>query len=107
MLTYCRLFDEIDQDNDSFISVLELKELLNKIRSRKLREDKDHITEEIWGDLDHDSDGKITFEEFMEGFTKWIDETKQTMNKRYHSTRSLKDLYEVYYLASHMENMNS
>nr|GMD90232.1 sodium/calcium exchanger NCL2-like [Ipomoea batatas] len=90
-----KLFDEIDQDNDSFISVLELKELLNKIRSRKLREDKDHITEEIWGDLDHDSDGKITLEEFMEGFEKWIGETKQTMNRRYHSTRSLKDLYEI------------
>nr|GME18494.1 sodium/calcium exchanger NCL2-like [Ipomoea batatas] len=90
-----KLFDEIDQDNDSFISVLELKELLNKIRSRKLREDKDQITEEIWGDLDHDSDGKITLEEFMEGFEKWIGETKQTMNRRYHSTRSLKDLYEI------------
>lgn len=100
MLSCCRLFDEIDQDNDSFISILELKELLNKIRSRKLSEDKDHITEEIWGDLDHDSDGKITLNEFVDGFTKWIDETKQTMNKRYHSTRSLKDLYEVYYLAS-------
>ncbi|KAK4363968.1 hypothetical protein RND71_015326 [Anisodus tanguticus] len=89
------LFEEGDQDGDKFISVPELKQLFMKIRSRKLYQDKDYKTDEVMEEFDLDDDGMIDLDEFVKGFTRWIDETKDAMGKRYHSIRSLKDIYEI------------
>ncbi|CAN4117691.1 unnamed protein product [Withania somnifera] len=87
-----KIFEEADQDSDKFISVHELKQLFMKIRSRKYGDDK---TDEVMEEFDLDDDGMIDMDEFVKGFTRWIDETKDAMGNRYHSIRSLKDLYEI------------
>jgi len=48
--------------------------------------------DEVIEEFDLDDDGMINMDEFVKGFTRWIDETKDAMGKRYHSIRSLKDI---------------
>ncbi|KAL3849235.1 hypothetical protein ACJIZ3_011117 [Penstemon smallii] len=93
--TIRRLFEERDLDGDKVISFSELKEFLKEIKFRKLLSDKENTTAEIMKDFDIDGDNKISMDEFVNGMTKWLDLTKDTMNKRYHSVKSLKDLYQV------------
>lgn len=53
--------------------------------------------EEIMKEFDKDSDSKVSMEEFVDRFTKWLDETKGAVDDRpYRSIRSWKDLYQVY-----------
>ncbi|KAI3457398.1 hypothetical protein Pfo_014061 [Paulownia fortunei] len=93
--TIRRLFEERDRDGDKVISFSELKDFLQEIKIRKLQSDGDNTTAEIMKEFDIDNDEKITMDEFVNGMTKWLDETKDAMNKRYHSVKSLKDLYQV------------
>ncbi|XP_022877450.1 sodium/calcium exchanger NCL1-like [Olea europaea var. sylvestris] len=46
-------------------------------------------------EFDIDNDNKITMDEFVNGMTKWLDKAKDTVNKRYHSIKLMKGLYEV------------
>ncbi|KAK4486668.1 hypothetical protein RD792_006726 [Penstemon davidsonii] len=96
MLYNSRLFEERDRDGDKVISFSELKEFLEEIKFRKLLSDKENTTAEIMKDFDTDGDDKITMDEFVNGMTKWLDLTKDAMNKRYHSVKSLKDLYQPF-----------
>ncbi|XP_073287245.1 sodium/calcium exchanger NCL2-like [Primulina huaijiensis] len=89
------IFKERDRDGDSLISFSELKEFLKDIKFRNFQSDQDIIVADIMKDFDADSDQKITMDEFVHGMMKWLDDTKETMNKRYHSVKSLKDLYKV------------
>lgn len=93
--TRCRLLEEADQDGDKFVSVPKLKQLFMKIRSKKLYQDKDYKIDEVMEICDLDHDGMINMDEFLKGFTRWIDETMDATGKIYHSIRSLKDIYEV------------
>ncbi|XP_073059912.1 sodium/calcium exchanger NCL2-like [Primulina eburnea] len=93
--TIRRLFEERDQDGDKVISFSELNEFLQEIKFRRLESNKDDTTAEIMQEFDIDNDQQITMDEFVKGMTKWLDDTKDTMNKRYHSVKSLKDLYAV------------
>ncbi|KAL2466793.1 sodium/calcium exchanger family protein/calcium-binding EF hand family protein [Abeliophyllum distichum] len=95
LLAIRRLFEETDHDGDKFISLSELKEFLQEIRFRELDSDKDKVTEDIMKEFDVDDDKKITMDEFVNGMTKWVDESKGAVNKRYHSIKSLKNLYQV------------
>ncbi|PWA89142.1 sodium/calcium exchanger membrane region, EF-hand domain pair [Artemisia annua] len=91
-----RLFTKIDQDGDSYISFPELKELLQDIKFRQLTWSKEKTIEEIMKEFDKDSDSKVTMDEFVEGFKKWLDETKNAANKRqYRSISSWKDLEKI------------
>lgn len=92
---HCSLFEGTDQDGDNFLSFPELKEFLYEIRFRNSHWDKDKKLAEVMKEFDLDGDKKITMDEFVEVFTKWLDETKRTMDKQYHSVKSLKDLYKV------------
>ncbi|XP_011083284.1 uncharacterized protein LOC105165819 [Sesamum indicum] len=93
--TIRRLFEEKDQDGDKVISFSELKEFLQEIKFRNLQSKDDNNTAEIMKEFDIDEDEKITMDEFVNGMTKWLDDTKDAMNKRYHSVKSLKDMYQV------------
>ncbi|KAL2483574.1 sodium/calcium exchanger family protein/calcium-binding EF hand family protein [Forsythia ovata] len=95
LLAIRRLFEETDHDGDKFISQSELKEFLQEIRFREMVSDKDSVTEDIMKEFDVDDDKKITMDEFVNGMTKWVDESKGAVNKRYHSIKSLKNLYQV------------
>ncbi|PIN20883.1 Calmodulin and related proteins (EF-Hand superfamily) [Handroanthus impetiginosus] len=90
-----RLFEERDFDGDNVISSAELREFLQEIKTRNLQSDKENNIAEIMGEIDGDNDGKITMDEFVNVMTKWLDDTKDAMNKRYHSVKSLKDMYEI------------
>lgn len=93
--TIRRLFEEKDQDRDKVISFHELKEFLKEIKFRKLNSDDETTANEMMRDFDRDDDEKITMDEFVNGMTKWLDDTKDAMSKRYHSVKSLKDMYQV------------
>ncbi|CAA2981627.1 sodium calcium exchanger NCL2-like [Olea europaea subsp. europaea] len=90
-----RLFEVTDHDGDKFISLPELREFINEIRFRDMGPDKDSVTEDIMKEFDSNDDKKITMDEFVNGMTKWLDESKGAVTKRYHSIKSLKDLYQV------------
>lgn len=92
------LFEERDNDKDKVISFGELKEFLKEIKFRKV-DDEDNTTAQMMKDFDKDSDEKITMDEFVSGMTKWLDDTKDAMNKRYHSVKSLKDMYQVFFFS--------
>jgi hypothetical protein len=58
--------------------------------------DKDNASEELIKVLDLNDDKKITKEEFVHTFTKWLAETKYAMEKRYFTINSLKRTYQVF-----------
>ncbi|XWS10958.1 hypothetical protein CRYUN_Cryun38cG0043000 [Craigia yunnanensis] len=91
-----RLFEELDQDGDDYISPSELKELLLEIKSTRSHINKEKAIEDIMKEFDLDGDQKITKDEFIKGFTKWLDQAKNTMDKRYYSQKSLRDIYQVF-----------
>ncbi|PWA89141.1 sodium/calcium exchanger membrane region, EF-hand domain pair [Artemisia annua] len=89
-------FTKIDQDGDSYISFSELKELLQDIKFKQLSCNKEETMEEIMKEFDKDSDSKVSMEEFVDRFTKWLDETKGAVDNRpYRSISSWKDLYQI------------
>ncbi|KAL3652602.1 hypothetical protein CASFOL_002283 [Castilleja foliolosa] len=95
--TIRRLFREkVDQDGDNVISSSELKDFVQEMKNRKLQSDKNNSTSaEIMKEFDIDNDEKINEDEFVTGMIKWLDDTKDAMNKRYHSVKSLKGLYKI------------
>ncbi|KAI3789556.1 hypothetical protein L2E82_02355 [Cichorium intybus] len=89
-------FTKIDQDGDNYVSFSELKELLQDIKFRQLAWNKESRMEEIMKEFDKDSDSKVSMEEFVDRFAKWLDETKGAVDHRpYRSINSWKDLYQV------------
>ncbi|KAL8032051.1 hypothetical protein ABFX02_13G068700 [Erythranthe guttata] len=93
--TIKRLFGETDSDGDKVISFAEFKAFLQEIKTRKFQSDEENTAAEIMKAFDSNNDQKITEEEFVQGMTKLLDDTKDAMNKRLHSVKSLKDLYKV------------
>ncbi|XP_024466794.2 sodium/calcium exchanger NCL1 isoform X2 [Populus trichocarpa] len=92
-----RLFEEIDEDGDDCISPSEVRKLLLDIKSTGMNIDKDNASEELIKVLDLNDDKKITKEEFVHTFTKWLEETKYAMEKRYFTINSLKRTYQVFH----------
>ncbi|XVF18740.1 hypothetical protein REPUB_Repub11eG0049100 [Reevesia pubescens] len=91
-----RLFEEIDQDRNDYISPSELKELLLEVNFPRSNTNKEKAIEEVLNEFDLDGDQKITKDEFVNGFTKWLDEAKKAMDKKYYSQKSLRDIYQVF-----------
>ncbi|CAN6561022.1 unnamed protein product [Malus baccata var. baccata] len=69
-----RLFEEVDEDGDNYVSLSEVRELLCEIKFISTEDDKDKGTEEVMKQFDPDHDGKINIDEFINGFIKWIEE---------------------------------
>ena len=92
---YCRLFEEVDQDGNKYISPSDLRGLLLETKFTETSIDKEKEIAEVMKEFDLDGDQKINEDEFVNGFTKWLDETKHAVDKQYFSKRSLKDVYEV------------
>ncbi|KAA8523970.1 hypothetical protein F0562_010599 [Nyssa sinensis] len=64
-------------------------------RFRKSHLDKEKAIADVMEELDPNGDKKITMDEFINGFTKWIDETKNALDKRFLSEKSLQDAYPI------------
>ncbi|WMV48902.1 hypothetical protein MTR67_042287 [Solanum verrucosum] len=74
-----------------------------KIRSRKLYRDKDYKTDEVIEEFDLDDDGMINMDEFVKGFTRWIDETKDAMGSCNLSPRQIdRHPFVLYGLTEHL-----
>ena len=93
---YCRLFEEVDEDGDNYVSLSEVRELLCEIKFISTEDDKDKGTEEVMKQFDLDHDGKINKDEFINGFIKWIEEIKSVHKQN--TERSLENIYEVTHL---------
>lgn len=93
--TFVRLFVAKDRDGDKMMTFTEIRQLLDEIKMRTPDEDKDDVAAQIMKEFDVDNDEKITMEEFINGMRKWLDDTKDAMNRRYHSVKSLKNMYKV------------
>ena len=89
------MFEEVDLDGDNMISFAELKNLLYEIKYKRWNVDRDMVVAKVLKEFDINSDNKITMDEFVNGFTKWLDEAKHAMDQKYHSVKSYKDLYQV------------
>ncbi|KAI9083523.1 hypothetical protein K1719_034465 [Acacia pycnantha] len=91
-----RLFREVDKNEDSVVSASEVKQILLKSRSseRSISEEELEDMLRIFN-LD-DDDNRITRDEFVSGFIKWLEQTKFAVNKQYMSRKSLKELYQVF-----------
>ncbi|XVE50149.1 hypothetical protein DITRI_Ditri01bG0138700 [Diplodiscus trichospermus] len=91
-----RLFEELDQDGDDYIAPSELKELLLEVKLTGSHINKEKAIEDVMKEFDLDGDQKITKDEFVNGFSKWLEEAKKAMDKRYYSQKSLRDIYLVF-----------
>ncbi|XP_065862003.1 sodium/calcium exchanger NCL [Euphorbia lathyris] len=73
-----KLFHAIDASNDGYLSASELKALILGIRFEEIDFDKEDAAGKLLTDFDTSRDGKISFEEFKVGITRWIDEAKRS-----------------------------
>ncbi|KAI4333603.1 hypothetical protein L6164_018387 [Bauhinia variegata] len=91
------IFKEINQDGDSGITASEVKKLLleNKLTEIDVNEEEEEVKETL-KNFDLNDDNKINKEEFVDGFTKWLDQTKHAVKKEYLRRDSLKKLYQVF-----------
>lgn len=95
--TICRrLYREIDQDGSSGISASEVKDLLLKNKVTETKFDEEREVKEVLQIFDMDGDKKISKEEFVSGFTKWLHQTQHALEKQYFSRKSLKNIYQVH-----------
>ncbi|KAK7257179.1 hypothetical protein RIF29_30960 [Crotalaria pallida] len=66
-----RLFEQVDINHDSHVSKSELKELIKDIHLGKDADSEEAVTK-IIHELDLNRDDEISENEFVDGFTKWI-----------------------------------
>lgn len=85
----------MDHDSNNCISPSELKQFLREINFKSLYLDKDKAVFDILKEFDLDTDQKISKEEFVNGFSKWLNGTKLALEERSYSGRSLYDLRQV------------
>lgn len=91
------LFEELDHDSNNCISPSELKQFLREINFKSLYLDKDKAVFDILKEFDLDTDQKISKEEFVNGFSKWLNGTKLALEERSYSGRSLYDLRQIFH----------
>ncbi|MED6111475.1 hypothetical protein PIB30_052597, partial [Stylosanthes scabra] len=91
-----RLYKELDKDGSSGISASELRELLLRNRVTETSIDEEKEIEDVLRIFDRNHDQKITKDEFVTGFVKWLHQTKHALNKQYFSRKSLKEIYQVF-----------
>ncbi|MED6223498.1 hypothetical protein PIB30_074510 [Stylosanthes scabra] len=91
-----RLYKELDKDGSSGISASELRDLLLRNRVTETNIDEEKEIEDVLRIFDRNHDQKITKDEFVTGFVKWLDQTKHALNKQYFSRKSLKEIYQVF-----------
>ncbi|EEF40235.1 calcium ion binding protein, putative [Ricinus communis] len=72
-----KLFQDIDQNGDNFLSVSELKALIIGICFEEIQFDRDDAAKKIMKEFDTSKDNHIDITEFENGIVKWHNEAKQ------------------------------
>ncbi|KAK9085448.1 hypothetical protein Sjap_025859 [Stephania japonica] len=83
-----RLFHKYDVDADNAIIPSELKSLIMEIKFGRAYSDKNVMIEEVMKDFDIDHDNKISRDEFVRGFVKWLEIKKQNVGNTASSSES-------------------
>ncbi|KAI4322990.1 hypothetical protein L6164_022634 [Bauhinia variegata] len=91
-----RIFREINQDGDSGITASEVKRLLFENRLNEIDATEEKEIQKILEIFDMNDDKKINKEEFVYGFTKWLEQTKYAVKKEYLRRDSLKKVYKAF-----------
>lgn len=99
-ISHCSLFKKLDKDGDKQLSSSELKELFNKIRlmSKSSVLNRERIIENFWKEFDHDGNEQISYQEFLDTITHWIQTVCAVDVPTRHSLvpgQPIKHLYEV------------
>lgn len=71
-----KLFNTIDDDKDGYLSHLELRALVIGIRFEEINLNEDDALEKVMKDFDTSRDCQISFDEFLNGISRWLDEAK-------------------------------
>lgn len=75
------LFKKMDRNGDDHLSYLELKALLEEIKLSKLTWDWEKVMDKLIDEFDHNDDKRISWEEFHERVTKWINEIRGVLDE--------------------------
>ncbi|KAI3702806.1 hypothetical protein L6452_28558 [Arctium lappa] len=78
------LFKKMDRNGDDHLSYLELKALLEEIKLSKLTWDWEKVMDKLINEFDHNDDKRISWEEFHDRVTKWINEIRGVLNEPNH-----------------------
>ncbi|PSS24597.1 Calmodulin-like protein [Actinidia chinensis var. chinensis] len=76
------LFENIDKNNNKYISESELKELIQNIKFGKAQPDPAMVVESVMKDFDKDGDHMISEQEFVKGITKWLHNDTRLANSK-------------------------
>lgn len=88
----CRLFKDIDKDNNGFISHVELKDQMNNMKRGIIPFDTDAAVSKMMQELDVSGDQLISEDEFITGLSKWLN---TSYNQIPNSEDSEENIYEV------------
>lgn len=72
-----------------------MRDLLLKNKVTETNFDEEKEVEQVLQIFDLDGDKRISKEEFVTGFTKWLRQTQHALEKQYFSRKSLKNIYQV------------
>ncbi|GFY91830.1 hypothetical protein Acr_08g0002260 [Actinidia rufa] len=76
------IFENIDKNNNKYISESELKELIQNIKFGKAQPDPAMVVESVMKDFDKDGDHMISEQEFAKGITKWLHNDTRLANSK-------------------------
>ncbi|KAI3702584.1 hypothetical protein L6452_28328 [Arctium lappa] len=79
------LFTKMDHNGDGHLSYLELKALLEEIKLCKLTWNWERVMGILINEFDHNDDKRISWEEFHNRLTKWINEMSGVRKESNHS----------------------
>lgn len=94
-----RIFKKIDLDSNDYISPSELRALIVGLKSEMINKDIDDTVKKVMDEFDTSGDRRISMEEFIVGFSKWLTTAKRTVpSPSSFSRKFANDFYVVNYL---------
>lgn len=77
----------MDNDGNGYVSVRELREYLQSMKSKELGFDQDFAVNELMKHFDQDSNKEITVDEFIDGVQRFIDDAERMVVHNPHAAQ--------------------